>query len=157
LAIATIVGACTSADTDGDGRVPGAAEKAPEVAKPVQAAVYSSAPLEAFAGSEACASCHKQTYDGWHSTVHPKQERPVSPETVVGDFAKGEMLDLDGIPARPFLEGGKYIVESSDDSGALKRYEITRVVGGSMYKQRYVTRLPSGADAVLPLEWNMRE
>ena len=124
----------------------------PDPAAPVAALAASP-----FVGSQACAKCHEAQFHGWQETAHPLQERIATKDTVIADFATGEMLDLDGIPVRPFMDGDKFVIESSDAKGELVKYPIIRVVGGAMYKQRYVTRMPGGDDAVLPIEWNNRE
>lgn len=137
---------------------PGGAPFATE--QPPPGPVHPPAPLAAparaaYIGSAACGKCHPTHFAGWKGTVHPLQERPATLETVIGDFETGETLDLDGIPVRPFRRGERFFVETVGADGKPADFALERVIGGSMYKQRYLTRVAGGAEAVLPLEWNM--
>jgi hypothetical protein len=45
---------------------------------------------ESFAGSEKCASCHKEIYENFMHTAHNITSREASAKTIKGSFAKGE-------------------------------------------------------------------
>lgn len=86
-------------------------------------------PAEAYAGSEACRSCHGQKHEDWGRTFHSAvvQDARQRPEAVLGDFVAG-------------VEG-------------LRANEVDYVVGGH-WTQRYLRRIGGELYAV-PQSWSV--
>ena len=47
-------------------------------------------PVEAYAGSETCKTCHEDKYNGWKNTFHSTvvQDAKANPEAILGDFSQ---------------------------------------------------------------------
>jgi predicted CXXCH cytochrome family protein len=87
-----------------------------------------------YVGSEVCAACHDQHYDGWKSTLHGMMEQEVIKagpnKNVLGDF-------------------------SSKDSDLTFTLDDVDLLVGSRSKQRYAKKI--GDDYyMLPAQWNVK-
>lgn len=89
-------------------------ERAPEPAQPastaVSAAILPSAPAT-YVGSERCKDCHAQAYAAWHRSQHRMAMQVPSTESVLGDFADGQ-LSFRGERTRFLREAGGYRIEA---------------------------------------------
>lgn len=115
-----------------------------------------------FVGSARCGECHDKIYYNWKSTKHPYKITEANKKTVVGDFWTNNTLKLkdkrDGVEkvvATMSEKDGRFYVETYDGQGALKSFEIIYNIGG-IWKQRYITKFPSGALQVLPVQYNIK-
>ncbi len=109
-----------------------------------------------YAGMESCRECHQNQYNTFTQSSHRKYVRPVSPETVIGDFVENNTLEAGGQITRMSRKGDRFFVTTTGPDGELKTYPCDRVVG-FYYKQRYTTQLSDGRYYVLPVQWNNGE
>jgi predicted CXXCH cytochrome family protein len=108
-----------------------------------------------YVGSKVCKDCHAGIYEGWRATLHPYKVQEASEKTVVGDFYKNNELTVGGYTTKMFKKDGKYYITTLDNEGKEQTYEIKYTLGGSQWKQRYMTVLPNGAIHILPVQWNL--
>jgi len=108
-----------------------------------------------YVGSEKCKECHVEIYNGWRSTFHPYKFQDVSPEVVVGNFMKNNILTVKGYITRMSRDVDDFFVTTIGPDNKEHTYKIKYVIG-SFWKQRYVTEFPSGALHILPVQWNVK-
>lgn len=108
-----------------------------------------------YAGSAACAECHKAEHTNWQATGMGRMFRPYRPQDVIGDFTSGQnVLDDAGKPvARAVVRNGRHYMEIRDGSG-WKSYAVDYLIG-SKFQQAYATKLPGGEMQVFPLQYNV--
>jgi predicted CXXCH cytochrome family protein len=111
----------------------------------------------AYAGSEACRSCHAAQHTAWQHTGMARMFRPYRASDVIGDFTSGQILPDDtGKPAaRAILQNGRHYVEIRQGD-RWNRYPVDYLIG-SKFQQAYATRLASGEIQVFPLQYNRVE
>lgn len=129
-----------------------AAKEAPKEGKAV--ATYIGAK---YVGSEKCKDCHQKEFYGWKETMHPYQEQEANIKTVIGDFYVNNTYTakkFGNYTTKMFFKDGKYYVTTLGAGGKEETYEILRTVGGA-WKQRYITKFPSGEYHILPVQWNV--
>jgi predicted CXXCH cytochrome family protein len=110
----------------------------------------------AYAGSNACRSCHPGNYTSWHRTFHRTMTQDAGPDSVLGDFTHGS-LDYLGVHARMQRdERGRYVIEWTR-RGGLERWSavVERTVGSRRYQQ-YLAR-DRDVYYRLPIAWNIEE
>jgi predicted CXXCH cytochrome family protein len=108
-----------------------------------------------YAGSAACAECHKAEHSNWQATGMGRMFRPYRPQDVIGDFTSGrDVLDDAGKPvARAVVRNGRHYMEIRDGNG-WKPYPVDYLIG-SKFQQAYATKLPGGEIQVFPLQYNV--
>ncbi len=145
----------------------------PPVQAPLPGPVVSTAPLPAYAGSNACRQCHPDVYEHWSHTGMAKMLRPYRPENVIGDFTNhNKFYDDSPAPgkggetkpateneqrlfARMIIDQGRHYFEIRQ-SGGWRRYPVDYTIG-SKWEQAYATRLPNGEIHVFPVQYNRVE
>jgi len=107
-----------------------------------------------FAGSDSCASCHEQAYQAWRSSHHYQAMLLASAESVLGAF-DGRRFEYAGITSRFFRQDDKYFVETDDENGELRVFEIAYTFG--FYPlQQYLVAFPGGRYQALNIVWDSR-
>src|SRR5262245_6923451 len=108
----------------------------------------------AFAGSEACAGCHRSQADLWRGS-QPKQAMDhASDKSVLGDF-NGASFDYRGVRVRFFRQDGKYLVETDGPDGKLATFEVKYTFGVDPLQQ-YLVEFPDGRVQALSVAWDSR-
>jgi len=108
----------------------------------------------AYVGSETCKDCHAQAYQAWRGSHHYQAMLPATEESVLGAF-DGRRFDYAGITSRFFRRNGKYMVETDDENGQLKVFEIAYTFG--FYPlQQYLVAFPGGRYQALNIVWDSR-
>jgi predicted CXXCH cytochrome family protein len=107
-----------------------------------------------YVGSATCRDCHEQAYDAWQSSHHYQAMLPANEDTVLGDFDDAS-FDYGGITSRFYRRDGKFLVETDDEQGALREFEITHTFGFNPLQQ-YLVPFPGGRYQALNIVWDSR-
>jgi predicted CXXCH cytochrome family protein len=120
----------------------------------VAAEVRTPVPLSpiAYTGSVSCRPCHPDHYDTWRRTFHRTMTQEAGAESVVGDFS-GVSFTYAGVTSRFLRDGERFVIETLDGEGRMRRQEVVRTVG-SRRVQQYLVR--EGDRYIrLPLAWDI--
>ncbi|MCX6593300.1 MAG: multiheme c-type cytochrome [Acidobacteria bacterium] len=136
-------------------RVLGPNGEMPEVAK------LPPDPKAAYAGSEACRTCHAAQFASWSQTGMAKMLRPATAEGIMADFTTlGNFAEFGQLVAKGFEKDGRFFVDLRRTAGrgtvGWDRYPIDYTIG-SKWQQAYATRAPDGDLHVIPLQYNRLE
>ncbi len=116
------------------------------------------APSEAsepdYVGSGTCRQCHARQAELWRKSDHAWSMRPVSPETVKGNFDNSGLVH-NGVASRFFVRAGDYFVRTDGADGELAEFPV-RYTFGVDPLQQYLVELPGGRLQALPLAWDTR-
>lgn len=105
-----------------------------------------------YSGSASCRPCHPDHHESWRRTFHRTMTQEVSGEAVLGDFS-GVSFTYAGVTSRFFRDGERYVIETLDGEGRMRRQEVARTVG-SRRVQQYLVR--EGDRYIrLPLAWDI--
>ncbi len=113
-----------------------------------------SAAEPAFAGSEACRSCHEREFEEWTNSHHQLAMQAASEETVLGDFNDAS-VDYFGSTSFMFRKGERYLMRTGNAAGEMQEFEISYTFGVEPLQQ-YLTDFPDGRKQVLPFAWDTR-
>jgi predicted CXXCH cytochrome family protein len=106
-----------------------------------------------YVGAAACAKCHADIHLRWSQSRHSKMVQPATPESVKGDFKRGQVKLRDKIYALRERDGAYYITESYlSDKPQEHRVDYTL---GNRRIQHYLTTLPDGRVILLPPSWDV--
>ena len=109
----------------------------------------------AFAGSQACASCHMEEHEAWVDSHHGWALREANPENVLGLF-DGETREISGVTSRFLIEDGRYFAELQDIGGEPERWEVLYTIGVEPLQQ-YMVETRDGALQVLDIAWDTQD
>ncbi len=107
-----------------------------------------------YAGSAACAACHRATYDAWTGSQHARAMQPVNASTVQGDFRNAKYTYA-GITSTFFTKDGRYYVRTDGADGKLADFEILYTFGVAPLQQ-YLIAQPGGRLQALSVAWDTR-
>lgn len=152
LVAALALGACGGDDSASEtGLVPFPAPKA--------LAVTTTTPAD-FAGSETCASCHRDQYRAWAGSTHGRAGGAPGPDVVIAPFDGGAIRFADAV-VTPRVRGGVYEFVVRQDHFPEATYRVDGVIGGGHMRgggtQGFLTRLDDGTDRFLPWDWSRAE
>jgi predicted CXXCH cytochrome family protein len=108
---------------------------------------------ENYLNSKTCVSCHSDHYASWSRTYHSRMTQEARPETVQGDFERGNTFEYLGIKARMEKAGGAYSMKLTHPDGRVQSFTIDRTVGSRRIEQ-YLTR-QDGQYIRLPLAYDL--
>ena len=97
-----------------------------------------------------CADCHTAQAEDWRDSPHDLALGPA--EAALGDF-DGQVIDLEGLKARPFQEGDLRLVEVTDGAGT-RRYKVLHTFGHDPLQQ-VLLEGDRGALWVAPIAWDV--
>jgi predicted CXXCH cytochrome family protein len=102
-----------------------------------------------YAGSRACAECHKELYDRWAASPMRNMTRDASSATIRAPF-DGAMLHVGRETATMEMDGKTRIMRVVDATGT-HRFKVTKVIGGR-YREDFVgiEQGGDGLEHVLP-------
>lgn len=120
--------------------------------RPDEASVRAGEEDEGYVPSRTCVSCHPSHHASWARTFHGRMTREAGPDTVVGDFERGNVLSFQGVEARMEKRGGDYTVTFRFADGATRTERIARTVG-SRRMQQYLVHA-GGRYLRLPVAWH---
>jgi predicted CXXCH cytochrome family protein len=107
-----------------------------------------------FAGSEACAECHRAQRDLWRGSHHGQAMAHATEKTVLGDFSD-VTFDYYSVRSRFFRQNGKFLVETDGPDGKLATFEVKYTFGIDPLQQ-YLVEFPDGRVQALSLAWDSR-
>jgi tetratricopeptide (TPR) repeat protein len=119
-----------------------------------RAAAAESAPVPAYIGTAACATCHARQHDAWRGSQHERAMAAPTPESVAGNFADARFVQ-GGATSRFFRRDGKYFVNTEGPDGKPADFEI-RYTYGVYPLQQYLVALPGGRLQALGIAWDAR-
>jgi hypothetical protein len=108
-----------------------------------------------YAGSAACALCHRKEAEAWSSSHHRLAMQEPSSATVLGDFG-GATFVGPGDTTRFFTRDGRYFVVTGGADGKPAEFEVKHVIGMRPVQQ-YVIEFPSGKLQCLTVAWDTEQ
>lgn len=108
-----------------------------------------------YAGTDACASCHEQEYHDWEGSHHDKAMMLADAESVLGDFNNAE-FENQGVKSRFFTKNGRFYVNTEDENGKYRDFEILYTYGIEPLQQ-YIVEFPKGRYQCLRTAWDTEE
>ncbi|GMG85816.1 tetratricopeptide repeat protein [Biformimicrobium ophioploci] len=109
------------------------------------------ATAQEYVGSEACASCHMDTYKTWQGSHHQRAMAPPDAQSVRGIF-DGREVPLDGVTYRFEQQEGRYLItDVAQDKTWVVRYTF-----GDTPLQQYLLEGERGALQAFGLAWDSR-
>ncbi len=105
-----------------------------------------------YVGAEACAKCHASVNQEWGESRHSKMIQPANAKSVIGDFARGQVV-LRGSTYVLQRRAGNYYITESYLRGAPWEHRVDYTLG-SRRIQHYLTTLPDGRIVLLPTTWD---
>ena len=106
-----------------------------------------------FAGSAACADCHKKKHARWSPSWHARALAEARRGAVVGSFG-GVRFKGDSSEAWMTHSGERFFMRTRDREGRLGDYRVDWVIGGKRM-QDPLTVLPDGRWQVLPVYFHV--
>jgi len=107
-----------------------------------------------YAGTEACAACHRQAFELWQSSHHRHAMEVAAPDSVLGDF-NAARFDYFGTTSRFFTRDGSYFVETDNAKGELETFRVAYTFGWYPLQQ-YLIEFPDGRLQALSISWDSR-
>ncbi|TCK55124.1 tetratricopeptide repeat protein [Flavobacterium sp. 90] len=106
-----------------------------------------------YVGDESCKKCHKTEHQDWRKSDHYMSMLLPSDSTVVGDF-NNVTFTADGVTSRFFKKGNKFYINTEDNDGKNRDFEVKYIFG---YKplQQYLVQFPGGKLQVPRLSWDV--
>ncbi len=106
-----------------------------------------------FVGRTACARCHEKETRAWTGSQHDLAMTEATEATVRGDFS-GVSFEGDGMKARFFRNGGKFLIETEGPDGKTAAFEVAYTFGWDPLQQ-YLIRFPGGRMQAFSLAWDV--
>jgi predicted CXXCH cytochrome family protein len=122
-------------------RLRGSATKAPVAAEAT------------FVGRAACARCHEKATRAWTGSHHDLAMTEATEATVRGDFS-GAVFEGDGMKARFFRDGAKFLIETEGPDGKTAVFDVAYTFGWDPLQQ-YLIRFPGGRMQAFSLAWDV--
>ncbi|MFK8053421.1 MAG: cytochrome c3 family protein [Woeseiaceae bacterium] len=107
-----------------------------------------------FVGSEACASCHQDTFQQWQGSHHQLAMQPANADTVAGNFDDAS-INYFGNETRFFMRDDAYFVRTQNSDGALEEFEVSHTFGVAPLQQ-YLIPMADGRLQALSFAWDNR-
>ena len=107
-----------------------------------------------YAGSAACAGCHKAEAKAWAASHHADAMMKATDATVLGDFGNAR-IDYKGSAGRFFRADGHFMVETEGRDDKLAVFAIGYTFGVAPLQQ-YLVEFPDGRLQALPWAWDTR-
>lgn len=115
-----------------------------------------------FVGRRECARCHEKATKAWTGSHHDQAMTEATEATVRGDFSD-VVFEGDGMKARFFREGGRFLIETDGPdekpgapAGAVvpKVFEVAYTFGWHPLQQ-YLIRFPGGRMQAFSVAWDV--
>lgn len=108
----------------------------------------------AYAGREACISCHEREYNLFTGSDHDMAMDTVSDKTVLGNFNNASFTHH-GITSEFYKKDDRYFVRTEGPGGIMGDFEI-KYTFGVRPLQQYLVEFPGGRYQMLPFCWDTR-
>jgi predicted CXXCH cytochrome family protein len=114
-----------------------------------------------FTGSLVCRDCHLDHYDSWRRTHHAQMTQRPGADNVRGAF-DGRVVRYEGQEAKPFRDGGKFLMDvptTNAETHGRRVAEVVLMVGSRRYQQYFEQqqRGDSIAFVRLPILWHIEQ
>ena len=107
-----------------------------------------------YAGDKICQQCHLDEYQQWQGSHHELAMQQANNKTVLADFNQTVFIK-DNIKTTFFKKENRFIVNTEDETGKLKDFEIAYTFG--VYPlQQYMVKFTGGRVQVLDIAWDTR-
>jgi len=106
-----------------------------------------------FVGVKACAACHARATQAWTGSHHDLAMTEATEASVRGDFS-GVRFEGDGMAARFFRDGAKFLIESNGPDGKATVFEVAYTFGWDPLQQ-YLIRFPGGRMQAFSVAWDV--
>ncbi|MFV1983344.1 MAG: tetratricopeptide repeat protein [Thiohalomonadales bacterium] len=108
-----------------------------------------------YIGSDSCTNCHQKQYNAWRGSFHEQAMQHTNKKTVLGDF-NNIKFTYNAITTTFFKKGNRFFINTDDQYGKLKNFEIKYTFG--VYPlQQYLIEFPGGRLQALGIAWDSRE
>lgn len=108
-----------------------------------------------YIGSFACKECHSKEFEQWKISDHYKAMLPPDETSVLGNF-DNQTLIADGIISKFFKKDGKFFINTEDENGKYRDFEVLYTFGHYPLQQ-YLTAFDGGRLQVFRQSWDSRE
>jgi predicted CXXCH cytochrome family protein len=108
----------------------------------------------AYAGSEACADCHRPHHEAWQTSHHAYSMQQADTHTVLGDF-QDSVFPKGDQTTRFFQAKKKFMVQTDGPDGQQHDYEVAYTFGLEPLQQ-YLVPFPKGRFQALTIAWDTR-
>ncbi len=105
-------------------------------------------------GTQACAGCHKASFEAWQGSHHDLAMQVATPETVLADFDDSR-FEYAGISSRFYRQQDEFWVETDNAAGELEAFQIAFAFGVEPLQQ-YLIEFPGGRLQALGIAWDTR-
>ncbi|MBL0721744.1 MAG: hypothetical protein JJV88_04110 [Sulfurovum sp.] len=107
-----------------------------------------------YVGDKSCVECHSKESHEWKGSHHDEAMMVADKNSVKGDF-NNTTFNYNGIITTFFRDGDKFMVNTDNEDGSLKDYEISYTFG--VYPlQQYMIKFPNGHIQVMDIAWDCR-
>ncbi len=107
-----------------------------------------------YAGDKACQQCHLNEYQQWQGSHHELAMQQANNKAVLADFDQ-TVFSKDNIKTTFFKKDNRFFVNTEDETGKLKDFQIAYTFG--VYPlQQYMVKFPEGRVQVLDIAWDSR-
>lgn len=108
----------------------------------------------AYAGAQACQSCHQSEYDQWQQSDHFKAMQAANKDTVLGDFNDID-VNFHDIATRFFIENGQYKITTTNKQNKVETFDVPYTFG--FYPlQQYLVDVGEGKLQAFNIAWDSR-
>ncbi len=132
--------------------VPLAAVHALLVAWSCAAAAAPMTPTPHYVGSASCIACHEDAAEAWKGSGHALAWTGPDEQTVLGDFDDAT-FDRQGVVTRFTRRGDAFVVETEDDRGQRRGFDVVGVAGIHPLQQYLLSPEP-GRTQAFDLAWD---
>ncbi|MEH6469041.1 MAG: HEAT repeat domain-containing protein, partial [Porticoccus sp.] len=105
-------------------------------------------------GAKSCSNCHQEEHQQWQQSDHHKAMQTVTASSVLGDFS-GVTVRYHNIDSRFYLNNKHYYVDTLDETGTKKTFEIKYTFGFKPLQQ-YLIETNDGHIQALNIAWDSR-
>ena len=81
-----------------------------------------------YVGKQSCIECHKDQHEQWTGSDHDLAMKHADSKSVVGNFNE-QTHEQFGVTSRMYKEGDKFFVETEDDKGKIRPFEVKFTYG----------------------------
>ncbi|MDE0364802.1 MAG: multiheme c-type cytochrome [Gammaproteobacteria bacterium] len=112
----------------------------------------SAAAAAEYVGSQACAGCHREAYEGWLGSHHQLAMQPAGGAAVVADF-EGTSFAHGGVRTAFNRRGERFVVSTAGPDGEIGDFEV-RYTFGVEPLQQFLLELEGGRLQALGIAWD---
>ena len=107
-----------------------------------------------YVGAKSCSNCHQKEHQQWQQSDHHKAMQSATPSSVLGDFSD-VTVRYHNIDSRFYLDNQHYYVDTLDETGTAKTFEIKYTFGFKPLQQ-YLIETNDGHIQALNIAWDSR-